>query len=58
MDKLYKKEFRVLYDMVEAEHSVIFNRVSVYFQLADQAENIDILCKLILIGTQAVKRKI
>ena len=42
---------------MEVENSVIFYRVSVHLQLADQAENIDRLCKLVLIGTQAVKRK-
>ena len=42
---------------MENENLVIFNRISVVFQLAEQAENVDRLCELIIIGTQAVERK-
>ena len=49
--------YTALNNMVETENLVIFNRVSVFFQLAEQAENVDRLCELIIIGTQAVERK-
>ena len=49
--------YTALNNMVETENLLIFNRVRVFFQLAEQAENVDRLCELIIIGTQAVERK-